>query len=86
MAHAIRKNALPGFRRTRAMGDGLLVGTLAALLQTRFLASAVFGVVPHDPWVFGAALGILAPVGFVSAQMPVVRATRLDPVRVLRSD
>lgn len=54
-------------------------------LLTRVLTALVFGVSTTDPIAFGAVTVLLLIVAFVAAYVPVRRATRLDPMDVLRS-
>ncbi len=65
---------------------GVLLGLLGAWWLTPFLESLLFGVEPLDPAAFvGASAGLLA-VGLLASWMPARRATRIDPMRALRSD
>lgn len=63
------------------VGAGLLVGLLAALWAGRLIANQLHGVRAWEPRILaGASLTLLA------ALVPAWRATRVDPVRTLRSD
>jgi len=65
---------------------GLAAGLTAALLTSRVMESVLFEVRPHDPLTFAGAPLVLALVALVAALVPAMRASRVDPVRVMRSD
>jgi predicted permease len=65
---------------------GILLGVGGALAATRVLRSFLFEITPSDPVVFvGVALG-LAVVALAASWLPARRATRIDPVAVLRDE
>jgi ABC-type antimicrobial peptide transport system permease subunit len=63
---------------------GLVVGTAAALIVTRLVATMLFGVGAADPTTFVAAAAFLSTVALIATWLPAFRATRLDPMRSLR--
>jgi len=65
---------------------GVLCGALAALWLGRFLAGLVFGVGTTDPITFGSVALLLAVTALVASIVPALRAARLDPASVLRSE
>jgi putative ABC transport system permease protein len=65
---------------------GAAAGTLGALLLTRVLSAVLFGVTATDPATFAAVLGVLLLTGLVATWLPALRATRVDPVRAIRSE
>jgi len=65
---------------------GLGAGLSAAILATRLLESLLFGVRPADPLTFIAVALLLALVATAALVAPAWRATRIDPLAVLRSD
>ncbi len=65
---------------------GVVPGIVVALAAGAVIASQLFGVSAHDPFVLGsAALALLAAVG-VAALMPALRAARIEPADALRSE
>ena len=65
---------------------GLSIGLVAAWGLTRFIESQLYGVRPTDPAVFvGVTLLLLLVAGFAS-WLPARRATKLDPIAVLRHE
>jgi putative ABC transport system permease protein len=65
---------------------GLALGTMGALLLTRFMAGMLFGVTATDPTTFGIMIAVLAGVTLAAAYLPALRATRVDPMISLRSE
>lgn len=69
---------------TRFVGVGLVAGTIAALLLTRFLASMLFGVSTFDPLTFALSITLLLAISVAACSVPAWRATRISPMRALR--
>ena len=65
---------------------GAALGLLAALALSRLFASLLFGVSAVDPATFAAVPAGLVLAALLAAYLPSRRATRLDPVRALRSE
>ena len=67
-------------------GVGILIGSAAAVLSTRFLDSLLFEVSALAPWAFIAPAVALAAAATLAAWIPAARAGRLPPAEVLRAD
>jgi putative ABC transport system permease protein len=67
-----------------AIGVGL--GLLAALSLTRVLRTMLFNVSTTDPLTFGLIALLLVAVTLIATWLPARRATRVDPVVVLRDE
>ena len=63
---------------------GMVLGVLASIALTRFVASQFWGVSPRDPITFIGVMVLLAAVGTAACLVPARRATRVDPLIALR--
>jgi putative ABC transport system permease protein len=70
----------------RLVGTGIGIGLVAALLLSRVLRSMLFNVSATDPVTFVAISLLLVVVTLVATWIPARRATRVDPVVVLREE
>jgi predicted permease len=68
----------------RVAAIGVAIGLAAALALTRFIASLIYGVKPHDPLTFTGVAALLTLVALGASYLPALRATRIDPVMALR--
>ena len=66
------------------MAAGLVIGAVGVVGAGRLLRSQLFGVAQFDPVAIGAALIVLVACATVALLVPVRRATRVDPITVLR--
>jgi predicted lysophospholipase L1 biosynthesis ABC-type transport system permease subunit len=73
-------------RVLRLIALGIAVGLLVSLWSTRFVASLLFGVPPHDVSTFLAAALLLTTVGCLATWLPAQRAARVDPMIALRAE
>ena len=64
---------------------GLALGLAGAFGLTRLLRSLLFGVTAADPLTFAVVAAFLAVVALAAALAPARRASRVDPLVVLRS-
>ncbi|MFW5950823.1 MAG: FtsX-like permease family protein, partial [Gemmatimonadota bacterium] len=67
-------------------GIGVVAGLVAATMATRVLASQLFEVRPGDPLTLAAAATLLLGVGLAAAFVPARRASRVEPMTVLRDE
>jgi ABC-type antimicrobial peptide transport system permease subunit len=67
-------------------GAGLLVGLLGAWAATRALKNLLYGVSSTDPVTFAAVAALLTVISFAACWIPARRASRLDPIVVLREE
>jgi predicted permease len=65
---------------------GALVGVVASLAASRVLASQLFEVAPTDPLTVLVAAGLLLAVAVAAAAIPAGRASRVQPMAVLRGE
>jgi putative ABC transport system permease protein len=66
------------------MAVGLVIGGFGIVMVTRMLRELLYGVRPFDPLTLGASVGVLLACGIIALLVPVRRATRVDPISVLR--
>jgi ABC-type antimicrobial peptide transport system permease subunit len=67
-------------------GVGIVVGLAGSFALNKLLASLLFGVRPTDPITLVAVVATITVVAAVSCWLPAWRASRLDPIAVLRQD
>jgi putative ABC transport system permease protein len=65
---------------------GLALGLVAALAVTRFVSSLLYGVSATDPVTFVGVSLLLLLVAMLASWLPARRATKLDPMTVLRHE
>jgi predicted permease len=65
-------------------GIGLAAGAAIAWAVTRAMSALLYGVHAGDPMTFAAVLGLLGVVSVAACAIPAIRASRLDPMLVLR--
>ena len=68
----------------RPVVAGLVVGIVASLAAGRVLSSLLFQVSARDPLTIAGVALVLILVSSAAALLPARRATRVDPMRVLR--
>ena len=65
---------------------GLGIGLIAAFGLTRVLQAQLFNVKPTDPATMTAVSVFIAMIAFIACYIPASRATRVDPMVVLRDE
>jgi len=70
----------------RVAGVGIAIGIVGAIATTRVMRSLLFGVSPTDPVTLAAVAMVLVAIGAFASYAPARRATKVDPVEVLRRD
>ncbi|HKH74770.1 MAG TPA: ABC transporter permease [Vicinamibacterales bacterium] len=63
---------------------GLAVGALIAWAVTRAMSALLYRVDAGDPFTFAAVAGLLGGVSIAACAIPAIRASRVDPMLVLR--
>jgi len=66
--------------------SGLAIGAAVVLAAGRVLEGLLFGVQTTDAVTFAAVAAVLGTVAFFAAWLPTLRATRIDPIQVLRGE
>jgi macrolide transport system ATP-binding/permease protein len=67
-------------------GAGMSVGTVAALIASRFVESFLYGIRRNDRLSLFGAVTILVGAAFLCAYAPASRASRIDPMVALRHE
>jgi ABC-type antimicrobial peptide transport system permease subunit len=65
---------------------GLTLGLAIAWAATRTMQNLLYGVTAGDPWTFAAVVSLLGAIALLASYLPARRASRMDPIAVLRSD
>jgi ABC-type antimicrobial peptide transport system permease subunit len=65
---------------------GVAIGLVTALALGRLVAALLYGVRPADPLTFVVVALLLVAVGVLATVVPAYRATRIQPVRILREE
>jgi predicted permease len=73
-------------RSVRATAWGVLLGSLAALLLTRFLRSQLYGVAVDSPWVYAVSIPVLLVPVLIATLRPALHAASINPVEALRTE
>jgi predicted permease len=66
------------------MAAGLVGGAFGVAVVARLVRELLYGITPFDPVALGVAVVTLLLCGAIALLVPVRRATRVDPITVLR--
>jgi putative ABC transport system permease protein len=67
-------------------GAGLAIGTITALIATRAMKNLLYGVAATDPLTFAGVAALLGIIALIACWAPALRASRVDPITVLRDE
>jgi len=70
----------------RLAGIGLAFGLMISFAAGRLVESMLFGISPQDPLAIGGAILLLSASALVAALIPVLRASQVNPMLVLREE
>ena len=73
-------------RSARLFGPGLVLGLVGSLAASTLTRSMVFGVSPLNPIFVAAGVGAMIIVTSAAVTVPVLRATRVNPVEALKAE
>jgi ABC-type antimicrobial peptide transport system permease subunit len=65
---------------------GISAGLICSLFATQFISSLIWGVSPFDPVSFAIVAVVLGLIGLAACARPAWRASRIDPMVVLRHE
>jgi ABC-type antimicrobial peptide transport system permease subunit len=65
---------------------GLAIGVPVALSSTRILKSQLYELSPLDPTAISIAIAAVSVMTIAAAWLPARRATKIDPMRALRTE
>ena len=68
------------------VGAGLLIGFSASLALNQLMNSLLFGVSATDPLIYLLMAMLVVGIALLASGIPARRATKIDPIRTLRSD
>jgi len=65
---------------------GVAIGLVLAVLLARVASSALYGVSPFDPLTLAIVSALFLGVAALASLVPAERASRTDPIHVLRAE
>ena len=65
---------------------GCIAGLLPPILASRVLASFLYEISPHDPWVLLASIAVLLMIASCASLLPAIQAARIDPILAIRCE
>lgn len=70
----------------RVAATGCVAGLLLGAVLTRFIAGMLYGVSALDPVTYAGVVLLLLLVAALASLAPAIRASRIEPVRILREE
>jgi len=67
-------------------GIGIVIGLVGSWAATRSLKNLLYGVTATDPATFAEVAALLTLIAFVACWLPARRASKVDPIKVLREE
>ncbi len=89
MALGCGRTAIVGMIMRRALfwtGSGVVIGVIVSMAAARLLRSLLYQVTPDDPVTYIALACVLGIVALGAGMIPAWRASRLDPLLVIRGE
>lgn len=65
---------------------GVAGGLLAGIALARTVQSLMYDVAPTDPWTLAGTVGLLTLAALLATLIPARRATRADPLEIMRTE
>ena len=65
---------------------GVVAGLAGALVLSRLMETLLFGVRPNDPATLAGVAALITAVAATASLVPALRATRIDPMVVLKDE
>ena len=65
---------------------GVLLGGLGAMVFSRLLSGMLYGIRPTDPWALATTVLFVLGTGVLATVLPARRASRINPMQVLRAE
>jgi ABC-type antimicrobial peptide transport system permease subunit len=70
----------------RQASIGVAIGLAGAVVLTRLMQALLFEVTPTDPLTFAGVAVLLLTVAALACYIPARRATKVDPVAIMRAE
>jgi putative ABC transport system permease protein len=65
---------------------GLVIGLAGTFAAGRLIATQLYQISPHNPFLLGATAIVLALAALLACLIPARRASRVDPIIALRAE
>jgi predicted permease len=69
-----------------AVIGGLILGGATAAWAVRFVKGYLYELTVADPRIWGSAIGLILLTALIGTLVPALRASRIDPLKALRTD